>query len=475
MTGIPTFAVVGHPNKGKSSIVSTLAQDDSVRIAPEPGTTTECRAYPMRIDDEVQYVLIDTPGFQRARRALEWMRGHETHAGAHRAVVESFVAEHRGTDRFPDECALLAPILDGAGILYVADGSLPYGPEFEAEMEILRWTGQPSLALINPISGTDHVEEWRAALQQYFKIVRVFDAHFASFEARLGLLRGFGQLNEAWREPLEAAVAALAEERDRVHARTARTLAGLLCDVLVHVSMRRLAPDADPALYQTSLEQTWKDELRERERRARRDVERIYGHRSIERVERGIELLEQDLFSTDHWFFWGLDRRQLIASGAAGGAVLGGAIDAGVGGASLLLGSLVGAALGGAGAWWTSTRLARMRVLQLPMGGRLLRCGPASSANFPYVVLGRALYHHARVAGRAHADRSELVLGDDPDRANWIERMDPGRRRELDRIFRDIRAGEERTADLAECLLPVVAEGDAPGAARTSGSRPAPR
>ena len=148
---VPTFAVVGHPNKGKSSIVSTLAQDDSVRVAPEPGTTTECRAYPMRVDGEVQYVLVDTPGFQRARRALEWMRARETHAGAHRAVVEAFVAEHRATSRFRDECELLAPVLAGAGILYVADGARPYGPDFDAEMEILRWTGQPSMALINPI------------------------------------------------------------------------------------------------------------------------------------------------------------------------------------------------------------------------------------------------------------------------------------------------------------------------------------
>ena len=31
----PVFVVVGHPNKGKSSIVATLAQDDSVEIAPD--------------------------------------------------------------------------------------------------------------------------------------------------------------------------------------------------------------------------------------------------------------------------------------------------------------------------------------------------------------------------------------------------------------------------------------------------------
>ncbi len=464
MSGVPTFAVVGHPNKGKSSIVSTLAQDDSVRIAPEPGTTTECRAYPMRVDGEVLYVLVDTPGFQRARRALEWMRARETHAGAHRAVVEAFVAAHRGTGEYPDECELLTPVLAGAGILYVADGARPYGPDYEAEMEILRWTGQPSMALINPIGGGAHVDAWRAALQQYFKIVRVFDAHAASFEARLDLLRGFGQLVEEWRAPLDAAVGAIAEERGRVHARVARAMAELIAEEVAFVASRRVPIGADSVDFRESLEREWKDALRARERTARRAVEQIYGHRAIEREERPVEVLEQvDLFSIDHWFFWGLNRRQLVASGAAGGAAVGGVIDAAAHGASLLAGVVIGAAVGGAGAWWSSGRLAKIRVFTLPLGGQVLRCGPAASPNFPYVLLGRALYHHALVAGRAHAVRSALSLADAP-AANWIERLVPDQRRALDRIFRALRRdGAQATAELADCLAPIVAQGDAPG------------
>ena len=45
----PVFAIVGHPNKGKSSIVSTLARDESVAISPLPGTTVDNREYPMII------------------------------------------------------------------------------------------------------------------------------------------------------------------------------------------------------------------------------------------------------------------------------------------------------------------------------------------------------------------------------------------------------------------------------------------
>ena len=66
----PRLAVVGHPNKGKSSLVATLAEDDSVGIGPTPGTTLRTREYPMTVDGRLLYTLIDTPGFQRARRVL---------------------------------------------------------------------------------------------------------------------------------------------------------------------------------------------------------------------------------------------------------------------------------------------------------------------------------------------------------------------------------------------------------------------
>ena len=87
----PVFAAVGHPNKGKSSIVATLAQDDSVVIGATPGMTARRRYFPMKVDGEVLYVLVDTPGFQRARRALEWMKENETTADKRPDVVRKFL------------------------------------------------------------------------------------------------------------------------------------------------------------------------------------------------------------------------------------------------------------------------------------------------------------------------------------------------------------------------------------------------
>ena len=99
----PVFAVVGHPNKGKSSLVATLARDPSVAIGAAPGTTVHTRRFPMRVAGETLYELADTPGFQRARAALEWMKGHEDGTASRPAVVERFLHEHAGHEYSRDE------------------------------------------------------------------------------------------------------------------------------------------------------------------------------------------------------------------------------------------------------------------------------------------------------------------------------------------------------------------------------------
>jgi GTP-binding protein EngB required for normal cell division len=63
---IPAFAVVGRVNKGKSSIVSTLVEDEAVRIDRTPGTTQDCESFELRVGNRILCRLIDTPGFEEA-------------------------------------------------------------------------------------------------------------------------------------------------------------------------------------------------------------------------------------------------------------------------------------------------------------------------------------------------------------------------------------------------------------------------
>lgn len=442
----PRLAIVGHPNKGKSSIVATLAEDDAVAISPHPGTTTRARAYPMRLDGEVLYELVDTPGFQRARELLAWLQAHDRGAGARAAVVGEFVAAHAEDERFHDECELLQPILAGAGVLYVVDGSKPYRPQYEAEMEVLRWTGQARMALINLVSEGDHLEEWRAALGQYFSLVRVFDAVRADFAKRIELLRAFAAIDERWAGPLNRAADALVAERERRRQRAAAAVADLLIDALTAtVTLPLRDPDADRETEERA-RSALRDEVRRRERAARRAVQEIYRHGDLEARESATTSLGDDVFSTRSFNIFGLSIAQLALTGAASGALVGGVVDVALGGASVLLGAGVGAAIGAFGTVAGAGRLAKLRVLGQPLGGYELVMGPVTEPNLPWVLLGRALLHAKLVAERNHARREALAL-DAQAGAHLANAIDPARRRTLESLFRQWRGGRGADGD----------------------------
>ena len=74
MNTMPVFAVIGHPNEGKSSVVATLVENDQIRISPRPGETVESRTYPVAIDGHNVIAFVDTPGFQMAHKNATRMK-----------------------------------------------------------------------------------------------------------------------------------------------------------------------------------------------------------------------------------------------------------------------------------------------------------------------------------------------------------------------------------------------------------------
>ena len=452
----PRFAVVGRVNKGKSSIVATLAEDESVAISPRPGTTTATREYPVKVDGRVLFVLLDTPGFEDAPRALAWLRAREVSAADRPARVAELVRAHEGSDEFVDERRLLAPVLAGAGILYVVDGTKPYRPNYEAEMEILRWTGQPRMALVNRIGAGDHAAEWHRALEQYFPIARDFDALAATFEERLRLLESFRELRPPWRPSIDLAVEALVGERRRRRAEAVAEIAELVADALTHVEEVALEGGGELDRERGRLERSFHDALRSRESRERHRVEALYGHgaRAASFVEGALDrpVFQTDLFAEESWNLLGLSPVQLVAASTLAGFVAGGALDAAVGGASFMAGAVMGGALGGgAAALGLGRRLARVRQV-LPGGllgaavgvGRTLggarrfRIGPHAGANFPWVLLDRALLHYDAVAHTSHAWRG-AVPGAKEGRAGLVSGFARSQRRGLERLFAELR------------------------------------
>ena len=336
-------------------------------------------------------------------------------------------------------------------------------------MEILRWTGRPSLAVINPISGCEHVREWEAALGQFFRIVRVVDAVRADPPTQRRLLRAFGELDADWREPIERAITSLDRVREVQRERAAREIAQLVADAVDFFVERRIGPEERAASHRAALAAEYQTALAGRERESRGRVQAIYGHHAPETLEalearsEELALLEADLFSEGAWLVFGLTRRDLVAAGAAGGAATGGVLDLALGGASLLLGVATGAALGGVLGYLGAERLPELKLVDRPLGGRRVRYGPSRSLNFPFVLFGRARYHWRLLSRRTHALREVVRLESAPAAALGLTPTD---RHQLERDFAQLRRGlgvlarAEAVVALAGTAGAILAEDD---------------
>ena len=432
MSGWPRFAVVGHPNQGKSSLVATLVQDDHIAISPVSGTTREAHRYQLLLDDTVLYELVDTPGFQRPRQVLAWCEARPGDASARPGLLAEFVAAHRDDPRFGDDCALLAPILDGAGIVYVVDTDQPFGAQCEAELTLLSWTAQPRLALLNPHGGAvgRHDGQWRAALQQFFSLVRSFNPLLAPFEQHLGLLRGMAEIHPPWRDDLLRGAEALARQREARHREAAVILVGYLQAVLrFHLRLPVVGPRETIRAQGLA---RYNGELQRREAELRRSLATLYGHRQLDWQSEWQTLAASDLTDAREWRAWGLSRSRLASLGAGAGAMTGLAVDAASGGASLLLGALVGGALGGlAGGFAGRDPLSFELVSRVP-GYEQWQLGPVTSIEFATVLAGRALRAWYQVRLRNHARRDALLLAPQ-DLSHWLDGLQ--RRQQVQLLF----------------------------------------
>ena len=453
---IPKFAVIGHPNKGKSSIVAALAQDDTVAISNIPGTTREQKHYPFVVDGRVLYELIDTPGFQRARGVLAWLKSHDVSATKRHEVVRKFIREHQDDPKYHDEIALLTPLMEGAGILYVVDASKPYGEEYEAEMEILLWTGQPSMALLNHIDEEDYASEWKLALHHYFKSIRTFNPMEVDTAKQIAILESMAQLREEWTEPIKASIALF----QRYEAQKIEESAEVITDLIlsVHTYRERLSIQGEEAreTERHEVEQRYQSHLRTLESKAHATLEQIWHHDHLEVEEAPLLFESMDLFSESAADIFGLTRKEMMLTAATTGAVTGAGIDLLFAGHTMFVGGAIGAVVGGAGAYFGFDELSNVKLLGQKLGRRYLQAGPMQNRNFPYILLGRALYLTCQLAHRSHAKRDTMHLTlDSGFKEQWLT---PERQKSLEKHHKQFRSDKAPTPEVLRSYRQILTE-----------------
>lgn len=415
---VPTFAIVGAVNHGKSSVVSALAENDQVRISSMPGETVSCQRFWLRD----LFAFYDTPGFQNAIEALRELEP-AGRASEPLEVFRSFLKRHQGEADFEAELRLLKPIVEeDAGIIYVVDGSEPLLEIHVAEMEILRLTGQPRLAVINRTKAEDHLAEWRRRLGLHFNAVREFDAHQASFSNRVELLETLAGIEQRWKPQLMSAVAIFREEWEKRLDDCAEIMVELLQDALNHCETA-----AGSELFSRrkeigeKLKRRFMDAVSQREARAHKELIQLFEHHRVKPGHVLDQVIDSGLFSEETWRLFGLNEGQLVVAGTIGGAAAGALFDLATAGHSLGLPTIVGAASGAVGSFLMGKRRPELKAKlpggfslgsgqHLQLGGSTISVGPCRAANFPWILLDRAIGVFCYLVNRSHARRDDATL-----------------------------------------------------------------
>lgn len=442
---VPEFAIIGHPNEGKSSVLSTLAEDDSVRVSPIPGETTVCQVFPVRIDGREIIRFIDTPGFQNPRQTLQWLQAYQ---GPEELMLAAFLAAHRDQAEFHDDCQLLAPVAAGAGIIFVVDGSRPLRQVDRAEMEILRLSGAPRMAVINcKEEEGGYLPRWQSEFRKHFNAVRLFNSCRANYRQRLELLDSLKAIDQQLEPVLRRVIAAFQEDWEVRNMRVATILVTLLAEVLAYHRTVPCAKGEEPQLRQ-ELHRQFRDYVAARERQAQEAIRRLFKHNIFNLELPPQSILGEDLFSRRTWEFLGLSDRQIILAGALGGAALGVGIDAATLGSSFGLFSAIGGLVGaGATALKGKALLAGVRLLGMKMGGEQLQVGPVNNIQLLYILIDRGLLFYSQVINWAHGrrdyERMHQLLLPAPGKGGFTRGWDGERRSLCAQFFRSVQQGRE--------------------------------
>ena len=461
----PRFAVVGHPNKGKSSIVAALTMNETVAISEMPGTTLEARAYRFELEGRVLYEMIDTPGFQRPKTILAWLKSHYDACGSKHRTLEAFIEAHRHDAAFHDDVALLVPIVErGAAIIYVVDISLPYRETYEAQMEILRWCEAPSMALLNHIDKRrDYGEAWTRVLRGYFQIIKRIDPYALTPKKHLALMDAIAHLNEGWEENVMEAKAQLAHFYRELIKRSAVLITEEM-EQLGSYRQRFKIAETDKAAAVEEAMRRFKESIAEKERHAHAKIAAVWRHEksSIEEESFAPEL--PALFSKESEVLFGLKKETIIGMGALGGAAVGAGIDALFLGHTLLLGGAIGGVLGAAGAYLGFERVAKISFLGIKAGEHLLELGPIRDINMLFVLLLRALYFTVSIAKRSHAERDalKLTLAQERLAEQWLDDVTRKEIEKLHRILRQEKGWEAQESKRYVEIVSVVLENNIP-------------
>jgi tRNA U34 5-carboxymethylaminomethyl modifying GTPase MnmE/TrmE len=370
---ITVIAIVGHPNAGKSSVLATLTENDQIPISPEPGTTIANQNHYLELDGVPAIELIDTPGFQHHQDILDWFKSNNFNNKKDR--LEEFLAHYKNDTSFKQDCQIIKAIYSSNLLVYIVDDTKPIRRADINEMKILSLTGSSRMALINSQNSVKKYQlDWQDALRTKFStVIREFNAHSAWFPERVKLFNAIREIDVQYLDLIDQYINGIHMKWDSRLNESANIISGMLTEVLqerVETKIRDLNYNAKKRK-KDELDKKFQKKIKNHVDHAESKIRLQYMHKEWSQNLKRDSYLGKNIFSREVNEALGLNQKQLAIVSSATGAAIGGIIDASLGGASFLVGTLLGTGIGATVGYFSHTKLIHVSKVH-PIRGAFL-------------------------------------------------------------------------------------------------------
>jgi GTPase SAR1 family protein len=322
---------VGETNDGKTTIVSSLVEDENAVISMKPGTTKGAHQHTLtNLNNEPIISVWDTPGFEETDYMHDWFTRNASLRGN---LAQEFIRNHRSDERFQRDVELLKPIAAGAIAVYVVASNRKPQADDQKQLELVRIAGANRIALINDKPGKDYTKEWKEVLKREIGIILEYSPLRAGIKQRLELLDKLANCSSEHQGIMLKAREALKKDWDDRLESLARSLIVAVYDS-AKLTVNSEKSDADARNELSRM-------IKGVELKFRKSVLELFHHRNLA-VE--AEFFEADITSVETWkmFGLGLSRRAAVGYGAFVGAVAGLAFDIPAGGLTFGIPTAIG-------------------------------------------------------------------------------------------------------------------------------------
>lgn len=326
---------IGEINDGKTTIVSSLIEDENAIISSAPGTTTRAHRHSWTdTRGNPVFCVWDTPGFEETDDLHAWFMDHAARTDN---LAAEFIRTHQTDTRWERDIELLRPIAGGALVVYVAASNRKPQSTDQKQLELIRICGANRIALINRKPGKDHSAAWREILKREIGIVRTYSPLTAGIRQRLELLDKLADCAESH----EAAIRMARDELERDWQDRLENLARMMLSTLQETTKASAFSSSSRSDAQARLSQ----KLESLETRFRRNARDLFNHRNL---TIDAEFFRADITVAHTWkaFGIGMTRTKAVFTGGIAGAAAGLILDASIGGLSGGAGAAMGGAFG---------------------------------------------------------------------------------------------------------------------------------